>query len=191
MRLKKQCPCIAKIVCAVKGNRRIALLKKSLKVNITSDDLVSVGQLQTDTMLMRTQLDDAKTTIDGMENEIDLLKAELIDLREKEENLKDNLKNESTKSSNLLQTNELLQWYIESLRGKNVNFESGRKRSNISDTTRQCQLCKLKEIISRAQCAMWFLDNFGLKLDSLVVSNTNCLATEKSLKISSYIFNDL
>ena len=28
---------------------------------------------------------------------------------EKEENLKDNLKNESTKSSNLLQTNELLQ----------------------------------------------------------------------------------
>ena len=85
-----------KIVCAVKGNRRIALLKKSLNVNITSDDLVSVGQLETETMLMRTQLDDAKTTIDEMENEIDLLKAELIDLREKEDNLKDNLKNEST-----------------------------------------------------------------------------------------------
>ena len=43
-------------------------------------------------MLMRTQLDDAKTTIDEMENEIDLLKAVLIDLREKAENLKDNLK---------------------------------------------------------------------------------------------------
>ena len=136
-RLKKQCPSVAKIVRAAKGNRRIDLLKKSLNVNITSDDLVFVGQLETETMLMRTQLDDAKTAIDEMENEIDSLKAELIDLKEKEENLKDNLKNESTKSSNLLQTNELLQWYIESLTGKNVNSESRRKRSNISDT-RQC-----------------------------------------------------
>ena len=192
-RLKDQCPSrpIAKIVRAAKGNRIIALLKKSLNVNITSDDLVSVGQLQTDIMLMRTQQDGAQTAIDEMENEIDLLKAELIDLREKEENLKDNLKNESTKSSNILQTNELLQWYIESLTGKNENSESRRKRSNISDTTRECQLRKLKGIKSRAQCAMWFLDNFRLKLDSLDVSNTNCLATRKSLKISSNIFNDL
>ena len=38
---------------------------------------------------------------------------------------------------------------------------------------------------------MWFLDNFGLKLDSLVVSDTNGLATRKRLKISSNIFNDL
>ena len=122
---------------------------------------------------MRTQLDDAQTTIQEMENEIDLLKAELIDLREKEGNLKDNLKNESTKSSNLLQTNELLQRYIESLTGVNGNSESGRKRSTFSDTTRQCQLRKLKESKSRAQCAMWFLDNYGLKLDSLVVSATS------------------
>ena len=93
---KKQCPSVAKIVHAAKGNQRIDLLKKSLNVNITSDDLVSVGQLQPETMLMRTQLDDAETTIDEMENEIDLLKAESIDLREKEDNLKDNLKNEST-----------------------------------------------------------------------------------------------
>ena len=89
-----------------------------IQENITSDDLVSVGQLQTDIMLMRTQQDGAQTAIDEMENEIDLLKAELIDLREKEANLKDNLKNESTKSSNLLQTNELLQRYIESFRQK-------------------------------------------------------------------------
>ena len=80
MRIKKNSVQVSqKIVRAVKGNRRIALLKKSLNVNITSDDLVSVGQLETETMLMRTQLDDAKTTIDEMENEIDLLKAELID----------------------------------------------------------------------------------------------------------------
>ena len=89
--------------------RELIYWKISLKVNITSDDLLSDGQLQTVTMLMRTQLDDAETTIHEMENEIDLLKAELIDLREKEGNLKDNLKNESTKSSNLLQTNGPLQ----------------------------------------------------------------------------------
>ena len=41
---------------------------ESVKVNITSDDLVSVGQLQTETMLMRTQLDYAQTTIQEMEN---------------------------------------------------------------------------------------------------------------------------
>ena len=35
MRLKKQCPSIAKMVRAAKGNQRIALLKNSLKVNIT------------------------------------------------------------------------------------------------------------------------------------------------------------
>ena len=40
---------------------------------------------------------------------------------------------------------------------------------------------------------MWFLDNFGLKLDCLVVSDTNglAIATRKSLKISSNIFDDL
>ena len=121
----------------------------------------------------QTQLGDAQTTIDERDNEIFLLKAEFIDLREKEENLKYNLKNESTKSSNLLQTNELLQLYIESLTGINENFESDRKRSNISDTTRQCQLRKLKEIKSRTQCAMRFLDNFGLKSESLVVLDTS------------------
>ena len=97
----------------------------------------------------------------------------------------------SKPTPHLLQTNELLQRYIESLTGINVNFESGRKRSNISDTTRQCQLRKLNEIKSIAQCAMWFIDNFGLKLDSLVVSDTNGRATRKRLKISSNIFDDL
>ena len=38
---------------------------------------------------------------------------------------------------------------------------------------------------------MWFLDNFRLKLDSLVVSDTNGLATRKGLKISPNIFDDL
>ncbi len=56
------------MVRAAKGNQRIALLKNSLKVNITWDDLVSVGQLQTETMLTRTQRDDAQTTIHEMEN---------------------------------------------------------------------------------------------------------------------------
>ena len=48
---------------------------------------------------------------------------------------------------------------------------SGRTNSKFSTFSRSYQLRRLKEVKSRAECALWFLDMYGLKLDSLILKD--------------------
>ena len=97
-----------------------------------------------------------------------------MELAGQKDSLTEDIEREVIANQNVLQTNQEMQGYVENLCG--ISFDTCSKTaSEFSNFSRSYQLRRLKEVNSRATCALWFLDSFGLKLDRLtVVDDKGC-----------------
>ena len=170
-RLRRECPVITKKLKSAVGNKRHALLNKNFCLNIRRNELITFADMtETQTKLadVHEQLDLASETILDLETNVLRNKTlkELIDTQTEDLELE-------KQSQNLLETNETLQNYVENICGIPVEVSgmSGRANSKFSKFSRSYQLRRLKEVKSRAECALWFLDMYGLKLDSLTLKD--------------------
>ena len=170
-RPRRECPVITKKLKSAGGNKRHALLNKNFCLNIRRNELITFADMtETQTKLadVHEQLDLASETILDLETNVLNLHSEIKTLKELIDAQTEDLELEKQKSQNLLETNETLQKYVENICGIPVGVSgmSGRANSKFSKFSRSYQLRRLKEVKSRAECALWFLDMYGLKLDS-------------------------
>ena len=169
-------PCYNKKLKSAGGNQRCALLNKNFCLNIRRNELITFADMtQTQTKLadVHKQLDLASEKILDLETNVLNLHSEIKTLKELIDAHTEDLELELQKSQNLLETNETLQKYVENICGISVGVSgmSGRTNSKFSTLSRSYQLRRLKEVKSRAECALWFLDMYGLKLDSLTLKD--------------------
>ena len=86
------------------------------------------------------------------------------------EELIEEVKQKKLREDDLLSETESLKQYIEKLEKNKETDKNGKDLSTVSPTTRWRYLRDLK---TRAQKALWFMNAYGLKLKSLEVEENN------------------
>ena len=74
------------------------------------------------------------------------------------------------KIDNSIETNKDLHAYVEHVIG--IYVTSGPK-AGFSGVCRQYQLKILKQLKSRAECALWFVESFGLNVESIQMRDSD------------------
>ena len=172
--LRRKCGTITKKLKKSTGNSFNALRKKTVTLNIVQEDLLTADVAQERLGVVEHDLASANEKISDLERNIFELHSELMELAGQKDSLTEGIEREVIASQNLLQTNQEMQRYVENLCGISIDT-CYKTASEFSNFSRSYQLRRLKEVNSRAKCALWFLDSFGLKLDSLtVVDDKGC-----------------
>ena len=173
-RLRRECPRISKKFKNIGGNQRRNLLNKVFTLNIRREELLTFPEVDA----VHGALDDALKAVSSLEEKISTLEEQIHQLYDELNDCKlasdaqsKQLENEINKSNNLLETNEGLQTYVEHLCGISVGVADKSLTKPFSSCSRSYQLRRLKECKSRAGCALWFIDTYGLKLDSLTLKD--------------------
>ena len=160
----------------LKGRKRKELQSRTKLFHILNGQTVSVEDLRKENKLIYDQLDEWKEAYENLESET----------RKLHQEMQQALKEKDRKISELSSENEELQKYIEKLQ----------KKSTINEKTFQkCKKRTLATFMSRAQVALWFAESFGLKFESMTVSETKTgiihdLSAEKK-KIDAHGFDNL
>lgn len=137
-------------------------------MHITISDLLQVTDTVNRFSQLTQDLEDANKTISVLQNEVKKLYKEILDLKAENDLQSQQLVEETFRNTNLMETNKAFRNYVEKLCGISVNTEQ-EKHKEFSEVSRSYQLKVLRQIKSRAQCALWFLDCFGLKLDLITL----------------------
>ena len=165
--------------------------EKNCKLAILKNDIITIEKWEASITLMEQKLKDAKEEISNWKKKYENLEKEKEDLfNEMLAEVTTNYANEQKKLKEMEKENEQLVKYIDMLENESLgNFQRG---AGIPDLkTRQAQNRKLKQLKTRAQKALQFVELFGLKRQCLKLTcpgandtftvdfNTNpCGATE-------------
>ena len=180
--LRREFPKIAKTIRKRRGKSRQLFEQKCYTINVCQSDLVSATEVGEQLSISNHELEMANCHIDNLETELSSTRDQIVDLEAELRNLhaeimkakferdllEDSLKDEKLNNNLLMETNEQLQKYVENLCDISVNTTPNTKKSSdFANVSRRYQLKLLKEIRSRGECALWFIESFGLKLESL------------------------
>ena len=163
-RLRVKCSFISNRFKAASGRKKRDLLLGSYKMNIFVAEVESVERLSKDLKLET----EAKK---NLEKENKKLYEELIE----------EVKQKKLREHDLLSETESLKQYIEKLEKNKETDKNGKDLSTVSPTTRWRYLRDLK---TRAQKALWFMNAYGLKLKSLEVEENN--KTKHNLSLDDF-----
>ena len=169
-RLRRECPSISKKLKKAKGNSLYALQEKILRVNLKSSDLLSFSDLKSENVQLASDLSSAEETIKKQNEEILLLHQELFTFKQQCDTQQIEIGNQNAKIDNLMETNKDLHTYVEHVIG--ISVTSGPK-AVFSGVCRQYQLKTLKQLKSRAECALWFVESFGLNVESIQMRDSD------------------
>lgn len=138
----------------LKGRKRKELQSRTKLFHILNGQTVSVEDLRKENKLIYDQLDEWKEAYENLE----------LETRKLHQEMQQALKEKDRKISELSSENEELQKYIEKLQKSTIKY----KGKDISEVQKKSRT--LASFMSRAQVALWFAESFGLKLESMRVS---------------------
>ena len=148
----------------------ICTTKKILRVNLKSSDLLSFNDLKSENVQLASDLSSAEETIKKQNEEILLLHQELFTFKQQCNTQQIEIGTQNAKIDNLIETNKDLHAYVEHVIG--ISVTSGPK-AGFSGVCRQYQLKILKQLKSRAECALWFVESFGLNVESIQLRDSD------------------
>jgi hypothetical protein len=132
-------------------------------------------------------LSQANTTINFQVGEIRNLRDELVTFTEKCAIQDSLVADQALEIENLSETNKQLKKYVEQIISSNASLPSAPK-AGFSGIDRSYQRKILKSIKSTAECAMWFLKEFGLDVECIRVRDRkgerHCMTYQTSDEIS-------
>ena len=140
-----------------------------LRVNLKSSDLLSFNDLKSENVQVASDLSSAEETI-KKQNEEMLLHQELFTFKQQCNTQQIEIGTQNAKIDNLIETNKDLHTYVEHVIATSVT--SGPK-AGLSGVCRQYQLTILKQLKSRAECALWFVESFGLNVESIQMRDSD------------------
>ena len=152
-RLRVKCSSISSRFKAASGRKKRDVLSGSYRMNIFVEEVESVE-------VLNERLEKEEKTKKNLEHENKILYEELIE----------EVQQKKLREDELLSETESLKQYIEKLERNRETDKNGKDLSALSPTTRWRYL---KDLTTRAQKALWFMNAYGLKLSSLEVEENN------------------
>ena len=150
------------------GNRKIQLLQKIRQISVCRSEIIGPSLPRKDS--------DSEEVCD-IEKRCSELYSELLEEKESARKCKEDLRNYKAEMSVLKEENTTLVDYVNNLEKLNVchsctdSFENKSKTvSNVGPRQRQR---KLKELTTKAERALWFLESYGVTTKSLTVEDPN------------------
>ena len=137
-----------------------------IKKNLFSSDLQSSIELQAQNDQLANELASASRILEKKDEEIMHWRDDLISLNDHCSSQTLEIAAKKPEIDNVMETNKDLQGYVENIIG--ISITSGPK-AGFEEIDRSCQRKLLKQIKSRAECALWFMKAFGLVIESIRV----------------------
>ena len=141
-----------------------------LRVNLKSSDLLSFNDLKSENVLLASDLSSAEETIKKQNEDILLLHQELFTFKQQCNTQQIEIGTQNAKIDNLIETNKDLHTFVEHVIA--ISVTSGPK-AGLSGVCRQYRLKILKQLKSRAECALWFVESFGLNVESIQMRDSD------------------
>ena len=160
-----------------KGRKRKELESRTKLFHILNGQTVSVEDLRNENKVIYDQLDEWKNTYKNLELETEKLHQEMQEA----------LKEKDRKILELSSENEELKKYVEKLQICALKY----KGKDISEVQKKSRT--LASFMSRAQVALWFAESFGLKVETMTVSEikTGIIHNLSTDKRSAHGFDEL
>lgn len=166
-RLKELCNSVAKACTGTSGNKRIRLLQKVKKLAIYRCEVQDVSQLLSKIHSLEEEKVGLQEQVKTLEARCDSLLQEVAELRQDTQRAA-----ELEQSCNEISyQNDKLKEYVDALVDRDCckhcdssYNNNGRTYNEVSYTQKQR---KLKELKTNAERALWFLESFGFRLDTL------------------------
>lgn len=173
--------CLALRDCRGKAGRKKAeLLKKIRKITVHEEDICSINKLDTELMVDIEDKATHKDEVEELETTCLEFYSELIEAKEKNKVVENNLALCVVQKNLLKEQNSILSKQVgnlENLNAQNVCQNCARNVQNTSGKidqvgTRQ-RLRKVHELKTKAERALWFLESYGVTLSSISVEDAN------------------
>lgn len=166
-RLKELCSVASKSCVGISGNNRVKKLKQVKKLAIHRHEVEDPNELPRRIASLEEEKAKLQEQVDSLEAKCESLVEEVLEFTQDRRRI-----TELEQSvENVNDENEALQAYIQTLLERDcckhcdsTNANKGLTYDSVSKTQKQR---KLKELKTNAEKSLWFLETFGLKLDSL------------------------
>jgi predicted nuclease with TOPRIM domain len=152
--LHKECSAVSVVCRKTKGRKRKMLDDKVYRLSILRGDIETTDSLKTELGIINEVFEEFKEKYNDLEKEKNTLYEEIILEVNK-------LKQEVC---DLKYVNKELMDYIDTLEKKDSLQCQGNK---LQDVGKKQQTRKLRHLRSKAECALWFCESFGLKLSNI------------------------
>ena len=150
------------------GLTRINFLKKERVLNVHQQELLDVSSLKAGLERCQEENKQRKMQVQELDNRCEELFQELLEEQCRVKELED-------LSEKTLEENKQLEEYLDFLEDVMVCTNCSEKLKNTSRPINQVGECqtrrKIKEVKTRAEKALWFLESFGLTLHSIKVKD--------------------
>ena len=152
--LRKECSAVSVVCRKTKGRKRKMLDDKVYRLSILRGDIETTDSLKTEVGIINEEFEEFKEKYNDLEKEkntlyeemifeVNKLKQEVCDLKYVNKELMDNIDTLEKKDSLQCQGNKF------------------------QDVGKKQQTRKLRHLRSKAECALWFCESFGLKLSNI------------------------
>ena len=150
-------------------------LDNMTRISIKVSDVIPAAQLELELKQMEEKVAELQNRLDNLNVEVDEWRNKYKDLEDEKKKLYEEIEEEMSnkvakKVSGLEQENEAMRKYIRKLERETKNPNILKEQSGLSKgyATR-----RLNDLGDRAKKALWFIDWFGLKLESLEFKDTS------------------